>query len=162
MYGSNLLIDNKVEIGSDFCCYLNPHHANAIIRTGVTIRNHCSIRVERGANLIISEGVFINNGCCINCMESIEIKANSIIGEGVKFYDHNHSHHAANLIKSQGYKTEKISVGENVWIGSNAVILKGVSIGNNSIIGAGCIIFKSVPENSIVLNNQNQVVKKRD
>ena len=54
------------------------------------------------------------------------------------------------LIKSEGFKSDEILIGNNCWIGSNVIILKSVSIGDNSVISAGEIVRKSVPSNSIL------------
>lgn len=64
-------------------------------------------------------------------------------------------------IKEQGYSSEKIVIGNHCWIGSNAVILKGVHIGDNSVIGAGCIISTDVPKNTIVKVSNNNLIKIR-
>ncbi|MDN0066650.1 DapH/DapD/GlmU-related protein [Bacteroides gallinaceum] len=45
------------------------------------------------------------------------------------------------------------------WIGSNVVILKGVTIGNNCVIEAGCVVYKDVPDNSVVMNQQQHQIK---
>ena len=46
-----------------------------------------------------------------------------------------------------------ISIGENVWIGSQAVILPGVTIGNDAIVGAGSIVTRDVPPGMTVVGN---------
>lgn len=51
---------------------------------------------------------------------------------------------------SNDYQCKPVSIGENVFIGSNVMILQGVSIGNNSVIGAGSVITSDVPDNKIV------------
>jgi len=56
-------------------------------------------------------------------------------------------------------KTAPVKIGDNVWIGMNAVILKGVTIGENSVVAAGAVVTKSVEPNAIVAGNPAQVVK---
>ncbi|MBA2585639.1 MAG: maltose acetyltransferase, partial [Chthoniobacterales bacterium] len=51
-------------------------------------------------------------------------------------------------------------IGDNVWIGMNAVILKGVAIGENSVVAAGAVVTKSVPENCVVAGNPAKIVKR--
>ena len=61
-----------------------------------------------------------------------------------------------------GHTAGKITIGNNVWIGSNCTILKDVRIGDGAVIGAGCTIFEDVEEGSIILSNtQRDTVKKR-
>ena len=56
-------------------------------------------------------------------------------------------------------KTAPVIIGDNVWIGMNAVILKGVIIGENSIVAAGAVVSKSVPPNVVVAGNPAVIVK---
>lgn len=52
----------------------------------------------------------------------------------------------------------KVTIGNNVFIGVNTVILKGVTIGNNVIIGAGSIVNKDIPDNCVVAGNPARVI----
>lgn len=78
----------------------------------------------------------------------------------MKIYDHNHCYKDTNVpIKDQGYTSAPIMIGKHCWIGSNVIILKGVTIGDNCVIGAGCTIYKDVPDNSVVINQQNLFIR---
>jgi acetyltransferase-like isoleucine patch superfamily enzyme len=114
-------------------------------------RQNFRLMLSSAARLKIGNGVFFNNGCSISCMKHIEIGDNCIFGEGVKLYDHNHLHAiGTNPYKYQGFTYGQIIIGNNVWVGSNVVILKGVEIGDNAVIGAGCVIHENVESNSMV------------
>ena len=133
--------------------------ASFIVGSNVICRNFENFRVPSG-KLILHDGVFINNSCSFNCMERIEIGAGTMMGEGVRFYDHDHVYTAEKIEKWQ-WTTAPIRVGRDCWIGSNVTILKGVTIGDNTIIGAGCLIRNDVPANSVVYNDGHLVVKER-
>jgi exopolysaccharide biosynthesis protein, acetyltransferase len=133
--------------------------ASFIVGPNVICRNFENFRVPSG-KLILHDGVFINNSCSFNCMERIEIGAGTMMGEGVRFYDHDHVYTAEKIEKWQ-WTTAPIRVGRNCWIGSNVTILKGVTIGDNTIIGAGCLVHNDIPANSVVYNDGNLVVKER-
>ena len=133
--------------------------AHFIVGTNVICRNFENFHVSSG-KVILHDGVFINNSCSFNCMERIEIGAGTMMGEGVRFYDHDHIYTAEKIEKWQ-WTTAPIRVGRDCWIGSNVTILKGVTIGDNTIIGAGCLIRNDVPANSVVYNDGNLVVKER-
>lgn len=55
--------------------------------------------------------------------------------------------------------TKPVKIGDNVWIGMNAVILKGVTIGDNSVVAAGSVVSKDVPANVVVAGNPAVIVK---
>ena len=134
--------------------------ADLIVGSNVICRNFENFHVSSG-KLILHDGVFINNSCSFNCMERIEIGNGTMMGEGVRFYDHDHVYTAEKIEKWQ-WITAPIRVGRDCWIGSNVTILKGVTIGNNTIIGAGCLVRNDIPANSVVYNDGNLCVKRRD
>ena len=133
--------------------------ASLIVGSNVICRNFENFHVSSG-KLILHDGVFINNSCSFNCMERIEIGSGTMMGEGVRFYDHDHIYTAETIEKWQ-WTTAPIKVGKDCWIGSNVTILKGVTIGDNTIIGAGCLVRKDIPANSVVYNDGNLIVKER-
>lgn len=134
-------------------------NAHFIVGANVICRNFENFHISSG-KLILYDGVFINNSCSFNCMERIEIGAGTMMGEGVRFYDHDHVYTAEKIEKWQ-WTTAPIRVGRDCWIGSNVTILKGVTIGDNTIIGAGCLIRNDVPANSVVYQDRNLVIKER-
>lgn len=133
--------------------------ADLIVGRNVICRNFEIFHVSSG-KLILHDGVFVNNSCSFNCMERIEVGNGTMMGEGVRFYDHDHVYTAEKIEKWQ-WSTAPIRVGRDCWIGSNVTILKGVTIGDNTIIGAGCLIRNDIPANSVVYNDGNLVVKER-
>ncbi|WP_343639658.1 acyltransferase [Chryseobacterium sp.] len=137
----------------------NNQTGHITISENFLLREYCNILVFPNAELRIGKGVFFNNYCSINCLDKIEIGNDTIFGEGVRLYDHNHLIEKGKklFVEKEKYMTSPIKIGKNCWIGSNTVILKGVTIGDNSIIGAGCVIHKSVPENTIMKNSQNLI-----
>lgn len=65
-------------------------------------------------------------------------------------------------IISQGVSIALINIEDDVWIGSNSVILAGVTIGKHSIIAAGCIVNHNIPPFSVVAGNPGKIVKQYD
>ncbi len=133
--------------------------ANLVVGANVICRNFENFHVSSG-KLILHDGVFINNSCSFNCMERIEIGAGTMMGEGIRFYDHDHIYTAEKIEKWQ-WTTAPIKVGRDCWIGSNVTILKGVTIGDNTIIGAGCLIRNDIPSNSVVYNDGHVKIESR-
>ena len=58
------------------------------------------------------------------------------------------------LFRKQGYTSNKVKIGNNVWIGSNTLILPGVEIGDNVVVAAGSIVTKSINDNIIFIQKK--------
>ena len=75
------------------------HSSKVIIGENFTYRKYCILRIFRKGILEIGDRVFINSFSTINCFEQIKIGNDTIIGENVKIYDHNHSYDNKNHLK---------------------------------------------------------------
>ncbi|WP_374329183.1 DapH/DapD/GlmU-related protein [Soonwooa sp.] len=153
--------NTNIKIGNfcDFKFYNG--YKNISFGKDINVRDNCHFLVGKNASLKIENNVFFNNNCSINCLDSIEIGENTLIGESVKLYDHNHEYTSSPNFKveHQKFTTAPVKIGKNCWLGSNVIVIKGVTIGDNTIIGAGCVIHKDVPANSVIINKQEQIVK---
>lgn len=109
-------------------------------------RNNVTFRIYANGQVTIGNNCFFNDGCSINSRDKISIGNNVICGQNVLFFDHDHDY--KNNIAS--FITKEIIIGNNVWIGANCTILKGVKIGDNVVIAAGSIITKDVKDNTII------------
>ena len=132
-------------------------------------RNSVPIQLQNACVFITAnknaEIVFGNNsgasGLKIYAKSKITIGNNVLIGAGCIIMD-NDSHNsdpAKRLLKV--VPSKPIIIEDNVFIGLQCTILKGVTIGENSVIGANSVVFNSIPENSIALGNPCKVIMKR-
>lgn len=130
---------------------------NGEVSIGNNFRNKFDLNISvNGGKLSISNRVFCNNNVSINCRKKIIIGSDVLFGENVTIYDHDHRYrHIGVNVREQGFDLSEVIIGDNVWIGSNCIILKGVNIGSGSVIGAGSIINKDVPKNTLVLQKRN-------
>lgn len=62
-------------------------------------------------------------------------------------------------IDEQGISTIPVTIGDDVWIGANAVILPGVKIGHHSVVAAGSVVTKDVPDHSLVAGVPAKIIK---
>jgi acetyltransferase-like isoleucine patch superfamily enzyme len=88
----------------------------------------------------------LNYNVSITCLERIRIGAGTTIANNVVIVDHDHDY----AHNGRFMKCAPVDIGRNVWIGANAVILKGVTIGDHAIVAAGAVVTKNVPEGAIV------------
>ena len=74
------------------------------------------------------------------------------LAQGITVTALNHNFADGELrIDQQGVSTQPVSIGDDVWIGTNAVILPGVTIGNHVVIAAGAVVTKDIPDNSLAM-----------
>lgn len=109
-----------------------------------------------GINITVGKNVFINSSCHFQDQGKIVIKDNVLIGHNVTLATLNHG---INPLHRNDVIPNEIIIDENVWIGSNSVVLPGVHIGKNSIVGAGSIVTKNVPDNTIVAGNPAKIIR---
>ncbi|WP_051464034.1 acyltransferase [Lacrimispora indolis] len=124
----------------------------------VSFRKGMIINISDDAIVRVGRRTFFNNYCSINAHGEITIGNDCLFGEGVKIYDHNHIFYAEEKINEQPYSIGKVVIGNNCWICSNVIILKGAEIGNNCTISAGCIIKDKIPDNSLVRKDEGAQV----
>ena len=117
------------------------------------------LRLTDNAKFTIGKNSGFNSYCVITCQDSITIGDNVMFGPFVTIHDHDHVYKTKELMKKSGYVTAPIVIEDNVWIGGNVVILKGVRIGTGSVIAAGTIVNKDVPPNTVVYNKKEVVYK---
>ena len=130
------------------------------IGKGFKMRDGAKIRVRRGATLKIGDNVSINSFNVIVCRESITIGDGVELSPNVQIYDHDHNFRADGGIKTKKYKTSKIIIGKNVWIGANTVVLKASVIGDNSIVAAGSVVNSTISANSLFIQKkQSQLIE---
>jgi len=148
-------IHNSFKIGKDNFFDIS-RDAEFNIGQNVTINQSNFITVKSNAKFTVGDNTYITRAT-ISCLGEIEIGKNCILGEGMKIFDHNHQYTQQPFsVSKTDFNIGKVKMGNNVWTGANVVILKGVSIGDNVILGAGCVIHKDVPDNSIIINKQDQ------
>jgi len=57
-------------------------------------------------------------------------------------------------------ESKRPTIGNNVYVGANAVIIGSISIGDNVIVGAGAVVVKDVPSNCIIVGNPSRIIRK--
>ena len=153
----NVAVNGSLKIGINNKFILYPDLKKVSIGNGFDIRNSVHIIVQNNATLEIEDNVFMNNFCSVNCLDSIKIGENTLFGENVKIYDHNHKYERTEnglKVSHSEFTKAPVIIGKNCWLGSNVTVLTGVTIGDNCIIGSGCTVFEDIPANSTIVNKQ--------
>jgi len=109
-------------------------------------------------------GVEVGEGCRIYSWKFgsepflISIGNNVTVTSGVKLLTHDGAAWLIRDKKGRRYLFRKVTIGNNVFIGVNSIVMPGVRIGNNVIIAAGSVVTKSVPNHSIVGGNPAKII----
>jgi acetyltransferase-like isoleucine patch superfamily enzyme len=129
-------------------------HSRATLRVAGTFRLYTGhrISVNEGATLSL-EGGYANSGVTIDCFEFISIGDGAAIAKGVVIRDSD-----SHSIDSRP-STAPIHIGKHVWIGTNAIILKGVTVGDGAVVAAGAVVTRDVPARSLVAGVPAKVIK---
>lgn len=121
--------------------------------------HHCTKMVINGGTLTIGDDVAINDDCGIYCFERITIGARTEFGPRVMIYDHDHDFRCDGGLKAGKYRTAPVTIGQDVWIGANAVILRGSTIGDGCVIGAGCVVKGVVPPGMVLTQKRMEELR---
>ncbi|MBR2740737.1 MAG: acyltransferase [Oscillospiraceae bacterium] len=116
-----------------------------IIGENVEIRENVILNVSCGGIIRIGDSVFISDGCCINSRELVQIDKETMLGQGVKIYDHDHDYHTVDM--KEKFIHSAVMINERVWICSDVIVLKGATIGKRSVIAAGTVVRRDVSPN---------------
>lgn len=117
--------------------------------------------VEIGDNTVIMMGAILNIGARVG--ESSMIDMGAVLGGRATVGKRSHIGAGAVLAGViEPPSATPVTVGDNVLIGANAVVLEGVQIGNNAVVAAGSVVTSDVPENAVVAGAPARIVKYRD
>lgn len=98
-----------------------------------------------GDNITIGNNVQIGYGTILLACKGITIGSNTQIATQCYIIDTNHGTKFGELMQKQPLESEPIEIGEDVWIGAQCMVLKGVKIGSHAVIAANSVVNKDAP-----------------
>jgi len=117
----------------------------------------CPERVEIGSYIYIGPGAYISG------WGGVSIANGTIIGPNLAIHSANHNFKNSKYIPyDETFDFRKVTIGENVWIGANVIIVPGAEIGEGCIVAAGTVVSGNIPPLSIIAGNPCKVIKQRD
>jgi len=145
-----------VEMGKCVSCY-------AGVSFSIGVKGHCKIgdyTLLNGALVMAEESIEIGSYCLISWNVGIADSDFHPLEPALRRIDAMAiSPYSNPRPERPEISTKPVKIGDNVWIGMNAVILKGVTIGDNSVVAAGSVVSKSIPANVVVAGNPAVIVK---
>lgn len=113
---------------------------------------------DNGKNIHVGEEFSANYNVTILDIAPVHIGDYCMIGPNVLIATVGHPLSAAKRRKKMA-QAKPVTIGNDVWIGGNAIILPGVTIGNNVIVAAGAIVTKDIPDNCVVGGNPARKIR---
>lgn len=145
LYGSRISISPINSIKGKFRLEIF-HGGQICIGKFLMSRGPLYLKCTEDAHIQIGEKCFFNHNCSITSATKIEIGDHCMFANNLVIVDHDHV--IKDGVVSGELKAEPIVIEDNVWVGANVTILKGVHIGEGAIIAAGAVITKNIPAHS--------------
>lgn len=114
---------------------------------------------DYGKHTFVGKNFYANFDCIFLDVNTITIGDNVMFGPRVGLYTAGHPIDKDIRIAGLEYGLP-ITIGNNVWIGGNVVVMPGVHIGDNTIIGSGSVVTKDIPSDVIAAGNPCKVIRK--
>lgn len=147
--------------------YLNCYSRGGVrLGRNVTIREFAWLQLTSkldspGDCIEIGDDTYIGPRSILGAAAPLRIGQRCQIGANVSFVAESHLFTADDEIFSQGVSRKGITVGDDCWIGNNAVILDGVEIGSGTVVGAATVVTKSLPAQVVAVGVPARVIRAR-
>jgi acetyltransferase-like isoleucine patch superfamily enzyme len=138
-----------------------PLHAGISLGDRVRIGEYCVLDIPIGARLVVGNDVTLTMGVVLAARDSIDLGANSLVGEYSSLRDSDHGTQPDQLIRKQAMISLPVSVGSDVWLGRGVCVLKGVSIGDCAVVGANAVVVESLPPHTVSVGAPAKVLRVR-
>jgi acetyltransferase-like isoleucine patch superfamily enzyme len=114
---------------------------------------------NRTARICIGAGTAIGDNFTISCNESIRIGKNCLMSYRISILDHDHvTGLGINPVTSGIMKGEPVEIGDDTFVGTGVVIMRGVKIGKNCVINANSVVMRSFEDNCIINGSPAKIV----
>ena len=113
---------------------------------------------DYGSHIEVGKNFFANYNCTIIDVAKVKIGDNCQMAPNVSIYTAGHPLHPVSRNSMYEYGIS-VTIGDNVWIGGNTVIMPGGHIGSNTVIGAGSVVTKDIPDWVVAVGNPCRVIR---
>ncbi len=128
-------------------------------KTGENVWIEAPFHCDYGYNIEVGENFFANYNLVMLDVGKVKIGKNVQFAPNVAIYTAGHPVHPDSRNSGYEYGID-ITIGDNVWLGGNTVVMPGVHIGNNVVIGGGSVVTKDIPDDVIAVGNPCRVIRK--
>jgi maltose O-acetyltransferase len=129
----------------------------ALFPNAANLACHWSVEVKYPNNITLGRGVVLGKEVTLGALGGITIGNNVRVSKGVSIESASLDFSTAAPYK---HNSKPITIGNDVWIGSGAIILSGITIGDGAIVGAGTVVTKSIYSNNVCVGSANRLIEK--
>lgn len=120
-----------------------------------------TFRCDYGTNIHVGENFYANFDCIILDVCKVSIGKNAMLAPRVCIYTATHP--VDPVLRTSGLEFGiPVTIGDNVWIGGNAVINPGVTIGDNVVIASGAVVTRDIPANCVAAGVPARIIRELD
>ncbi len=160
-YGRRLHSDGIAFVAPDVVVQIGPKGRVELGRWS-WLGHGTKIRCHEGTVSIGAKTV-MGQECTISAYQHVSIGRECVVADRVMLIDFDHGMvEVERPIRLQGIYKRDVRVGNNVWIGYGACILRGVTVGDNAVIGTNAVVTDDVPDNAVVGGVPAKVIRMRD
>ena len=149
---------------------LSSEHDTSVVRVREGASMHCSgiVSLQRGVRVVVDSGrLSFGHGTNVNgigtkilCAQEITIGEWCTFSWDVQLLDNDF--HAITVDGVEQPSAAPIRIGNRVWVGTRAIVLKGVTIGDGAVVAAGAVVTRDVPAGAVVGGMPAKVIGRAD
>jgi acetyltransferase-like isoleucine patch superfamily enzyme len=156
-------------LGLDGLAFVGPRCSLQVGRRGrielgrwAWVGHGCKLRSHEGV-ISIGAKTVLGQECTISSYQRVSIGRECVVADRVMLIDFDHGVvEVERPIRLQGIYKRDVLVGNNVWIGYGACVLRGVTVGDNAVIGTNAVVTRDVPANAVVAGVPARVIRMRE
>ena len=145
--------------------HFTPMPCSVHLGRGAQLSVEGTVQIHRGTRVFVNDGghleigtqSYINDCSTVTCFEHIKIDSGCSISWNTNILDTNVHELVVNGVPRP--RSQRIAIGDHVWIGTGAIVLAGVTIGDGAVVAAGSVVTSEVPSGVVVAGNPARIVR---
>jgi acetyltransferase-like isoleucine patch superfamily enzyme len=164
IYHSDLRLGRNVFVAPGVLIIENNDGGSVTLADKVAVHRNTVLETGRRGYIKVAAGSSIHSGCQLKAyIEPILIGEGVMIAANAALYSYDHGMAPDQPIRKQPLTAKApITIHNEAWIGTGAIILSGVTIGEGAVIGAGAVVTKDIPAGAIAAGNPARIIKHRN